>query len=50
MEIMGNNWEASWHFGTSISYTRNKLSKKRPGHAELPGLWIAAVLMANAGS
>lgn len=26
MEIMGNNWAASWHLGTSISFTGNRLS------------------------
>lgn len=41
MEIMRNTWGASWHLGTVIPYTGNKLPKKKPGHGELPGPWIA---------
>lgn len=50
MDIMASNLVDSQHLGTSIPYTANKLSKKKPGHTELPGLWIAAILIANVGS
>lgn len=43
MEIMGNNWVASWHLGASIPHTGNKLSKKNPRHAKLPALWITTI-------
>lgn len=50
MEIIANNLAVSRHLGTSMPCTASKLSKKKPGHAELPGLWVAAILITSVGS